>query len=71
MLLALAPSALFDTAKTDSCGSSFWLWHFGHCALSLPKISASNWWRHSVQRYSKIGMISPHEDASGHHDYLK
>jgi 16S rRNA (cytosine967-C5)-methyltransferase len=32
-----------DTAKTESCGASFLLWHFGHAALSRPKISASNW----------------------------
>jgi len=25
-----------DTAKTESCGSSFVVWHFGHSAFSLP-----------------------------------
>jgi hypothetical protein len=27
---------LAETAKTDSCGSSFLLWHFGHAAFWLP-----------------------------------
>jgi len=34
---------LADTAKTDSCGASFLVWHFGHSAFSLPYTSASNW----------------------------
>jgi hypothetical protein len=25
-----------DTANTESCGSSFFVWHFGHSAFSLP-----------------------------------
>jgi hypothetical protein len=29
--------ALFaETAKTESCGSNFLVWHLGHSALSLP-----------------------------------
>jgi hypothetical protein len=27
---------LADTAKTESCGASFLLWHLGQSALSLP-----------------------------------
>lgn len=27
---------LADTANTDSCGSSFLVWHFGHSAFSFP-----------------------------------
>ena len=27
---------LAETAKTESCGSSFFVWHFGHSAFSLP-----------------------------------
>src|SRR5208282_1264706 len=45
-----------DTAKTDSCASSFLLWHFGHSAFCLPKIRASNSCWHSLQTYSKMGM---------------
>ena len=25
-----------ETANTESCGSSFVVWHFGHSAFSLP-----------------------------------
>jgi hypothetical protein len=25
-----------ETANVESCGASFLLWHFGHCAFSLP-----------------------------------
>jgi hypothetical protein len=25
-----------DTAKTESCGASFFAWHFGHSAFCLP-----------------------------------
>ncbi len=45
-----------ETANTDSCGSSFLLWHLGHSAFWLPKINASNSCSHSLQMYSKIGM---------------
>ena len=27
---------LADTAKTESCGASFLVWHLGHSAFSLP-----------------------------------
>jgi hypothetical protein len=27
---------LAETANTESCGSSFVAWHFGHSAFSLP-----------------------------------
>jgi len=27
---------LADTAKTESCGASFFVWHFGHSAFSFP-----------------------------------
>jgi hypothetical protein len=47
------------TAKTDSFGVSFLLWHFGHCALSLPKTKASNSCLQSPHMYSKIGIIAP------------
>ena len=45
-----------ETAKTESCGSSFLLWHFGHAAVCLPNIRASNSCWHSWQMYSKIGI---------------
>jgi hypothetical protein len=47
---------LAGAAKTESWGSSFRPWHFGHSALSLPKTRASNSCWHSLQMYSKIGM---------------
>ena len=51
------PAVLFaETAKTLSCGLSFWLSHLGHLALSRPKTSVSNSCWHSWQMYSKIGM---------------
>jgi hypothetical protein len=25
-----------ETAKVESCGASFLVWHFGHSAFSLP-----------------------------------
>lgn len=57
------PAELFaDTAKTLSCGLSFWLSHLGHLALSWPKTRVSNSCWHSWQMYSKIGMkIAPLE----------
>jgi len=34
---AEVPNELFvETAKTESCGSSFVAWHFGHSAFCLP-----------------------------------
>lgn len=33
---AEADDPLADTAKTESCGSSFVVWHLGHSAFSLP-----------------------------------
>src|SRR6516162_8395049 len=41
-----------ETANTESCGSSFLVWHLGHSAFSLPYTKASNWWWHSLQMYS-------------------
>src|SRR5881628_1333497 len=46
-----------DTAKTDNCGASFLLWHCGQSAFSLPYTSASKEWLHSLQTYSKIGIL--------------
>lgn len=51
------PEPFALTAKTESCGASFLLWHLGHSALSLPKTSASNWCSQSLQTYSKIGIM--------------
>src|ERR1700722_12614724 len=51
-----AAPPLADTAKTDSCGSSFLLWHFGHSAFCWPKTIASNSCWHCLQMYSKMGM---------------
>jgi len=66
----LAPEPFAETAKTESCGSNFWLRHFGHSAVSLPKTRASNWWLHSLQAYSKIGIdLSP--DPAEKHSILK
>jgi hypothetical protein len=45
-----------ETANTESCGASFLLWHLGQDAFSEPYTKASNWWSHSLQMYSKIGM---------------
>ena len=59
-----------ETAKTESCGSNFWLQHFGHSAVSLPKTRASNWWLHSLQAYSKIG-IDLSQDPAEKHSILK
>src|ERR1019366_4749478 len=53
---ALLAEPFAETANTESCGASFLLWHFGHSAFSLPYTSASNWWLHSLQAYSKIGI---------------
>src|SRR6266403_2503670 len=47
---------LADTANTESCGSNFLPWHFGHSAFCLPKTRASNSCWHSLQTYSKMGM---------------
>jgi hypothetical protein len=47
---------LAATAKTDSCGLSFELAHFGQDALLVPKTRVSKWWLHFSQMYSKIGI---------------
>ena len=49
---------LAETAKTESCGDRLLLWHLGQEGFSLPKIRASNRCSHSLQEYSKIGMVS-------------
>ena len=49
---------LAETAKTESCGDRLLLWHFGQEGFSLPSTKASNRWSHSLQEYSKIGMVS-------------
>jgi hypothetical protein len=50
------PPLFADTAKTESWGCSFLLWHFGHSAFCCPKTKASNSWLQRSQIYSKIGM---------------
>jgi hypothetical protein len=62
---------LADTANTESCGSSFLLWHFGHSALSFPYTSASNSCWHWLQMYSKIGMNFSLISGDSACDYLK
>ncbi len=34
-------AAFAETAKTESCGASFWLLHLGQEAFSFPKTKAS------------------------------
>ena len=45
------------TANTESCRARFLLWHLGHSAFWFPYTKASNPWSHSLQTYSKMGMI--------------
>src|SRR5215467_6522270 len=54
-----ADPPLADTAKTESCGASFLLWHLGHPGFSAPKTRASKRWLHPRQMYSKIGIAFP------------
>jgi hypothetical protein len=53
-----------DTAKTDSCGARLLLRHFGQEGFSFPITSTSKRWLHSLQEYSKIGMV-----YSGENEY--
>jgi len=45
-----------ETAKTESCGESLRLSHFGQAGFWLPKINASKRWEQFSQTYSKIGI---------------
>jgi hypothetical protein len=56
VLGALVPPLLLETAKVESWGASFLLWHFGHCAFRSPYTSASKACSQSWQTYSKIGI---------------
>ena len=45
------------TAKLDNCWLSRLLSQLGQAAFCLPITMASNWWLHSWQTYSKIGIF--------------
>jgi hypothetical protein len=47
---------LGPTAKVESCCWSFALWQDGHSARFEPRTTASKWWPHSWQMYSKMGI---------------
>lgn len=46
------------TAKLESCWSRLLLEHAGHAGASDPRTTASKRRSHSLQIYSKIGMVS-------------
>jgi hypothetical protein len=45
------------TAKLETCWRSFLLSHLGQTGFRCPSTMASNWWSHSWQMYSKIGIF--------------